>query len=643
MPTACSGLRFADCIDGVGGHNGGNGQIRVNSREGVMAPQQSDARVIKVTCKCGKRLGFPHIRIGKSANCPSCKRALRIITHGDGSDARAARGGLLIQKGPHHAGELVFLAGRLPIEAGKRSNKDLHLEGDLVSRDHCRLVPTDAGWRIEDCSSTNGLFVNGQRITGHDLKHGDRIRIGEYELTYLRVGAAKRKAPSTPKEPAAAPAPPLPSEMPQEPPPEDEPSADETYQTTENPVEAAPLVEQQAEPAVPATTAVSLGAGGVVETEETGEAPICPSCQKQLRPKAKICVDCGIDIETGRALLTSQETGLDGIYIAAESIIRVVSWVFWVGFYPIASEAFGTRKPYTTRAIAIVTVLVSFWFLAYEWSSSPRMRTMKNLMLWAGDAEPDPDMLFIFYTFTEYGDKYAFGRKLAEQEASQPELSDKDQILAAHNALAPEQQCLGKYQSYQLITHAFLHGGIVHLIGNLIFLLVFGSRVNALIGNVLTVLLYPALAIGAGLAQMASMSGQPPVPMIGASGAVMGLAGMYMVLFPVNQVHMAAWVRWGLIGGFQLSLKMWAVKGFWVVLFYIGFDVAYTIYEIEDAVAHWAHLGGFGVGAAIGLLLLLTRLVNARGGDLISAMFGRQAWALIGRPSHEVGILQRLP
>ncbi len=608
-----------------------------------MAPDQSGPRVIKVACKCGKRLGFPQTRIGKSANCPSCKRKLRIIAHGDGSNTRAARGGLLIKKGPHHAGELVFLAGSSPIEAGKRSNKHLHLEGDLVSRDHCRFVPTDAGYRIEDCSSTNGLFVNGQRITGHDLKHGDRIRIGEYELTYLRVGPAKRKAPSAPKEPTPELAPSLLSELPQEPSREDEPSPDEVFQTADDAGEMIPLTEQPAQAPAAATTAVSLGAGGMVEMEETGEAPICPSCKKQLRPKAKICVECGIDIKTGRALVTSQETGLDGIYIAAESIIRVVSWVFWVGFYPIASEAFGTRKPYTTRAIAILTVLVSFWFLGYEWSSSPRMRTMKNLMLWAGDAEPDPDILFLFYTFTEYGDKHAFGRELTAQEVAHPELSDEAQVLAAHNALSPEQQCLGQYQSYQLITHAFLHAGIVHLIGNLIFLLVFGSRVNALLGNVLTLLLYPVLAIGAGLAQMMSMSGQPPMPMLGASGAVMGLAGMYMVLFPINQVHMAAWVRWGLIGGFQLSLKMWAVKGYWVVLFYIGFDVAYTLFGIEDAVAHWAHLGGFAVGAVIGLLLLLTRLVNARGGDLISAMFGRAAWALIGRPRQEIGILQHLP
>ena len=132
-------------------------------------------------------------------------------------------------------------------------------------------------------------------------------------------------------------------------------------------------------------------------------------------------------------------------------------------------------------------------------------------------------------------------------------------------------------------------------------------------------------------------------PMVGASGAIMGLAGMYFVLFPVHKVHMAAWARWGLAFGFRLSLKMWAVRGFWVVLFYIAFDVVATAVGTESSTAHWAHLGGFIVGAVIALILLLARLLNARGGDIMSVILGRYAWALIGRPNRDLGFLQRLP
>jgi len=120
--------------------------------------------------------------------------------------------------------------------------------------------------------------------------------------------------------------------------------------------------------------------------------------------------------------------------------------------------------------------------------------------------------------------------------------------------------------------------------------------------------------------------------MLGASGAIMGLAGMYFVLFPVHKVHMAAWLRWGFFLPIHLELGMFAVRGFWVVLFYIAFDVAFTALGAEDDVAHWAHLGGFLAGAGLALVLLFSRLVNARGGDILSAVLGRHAWALIGKP-----------
>jgi membrane associated rhomboid family serine protease len=211
--------------------------------------------------------------------------------------------------------------------------------------------------------------------------------------------------------------------------------------------------------------------------------------------------------------------------------------------------------------------------------------------------------------------------------------SDEEIILAAHNALPAEQQCVGHYRPSQLITHAFLHGGLLHLAGNLLFLLVLGSRVNALVGNVATVVLYPLLGAVAGLAHMRSVADGPLQPMVGASGAIMGLAGMYLVLLPIHKVHMAAWMRWGLIGGFRLHSTVFAVRGFWVVLFYIAFDVVFTVLAIKDTTAHWAHLGGFIAGAALALLLLVARVVNCRGGDIVSAILGPRAWLFISRPN----------
>jgi membrane associated rhomboid family serine protease len=190
------------------------------------------------------------------------------------------------------------------------------------------------------------------------------------------------------------------------------------------------------------------------------------------------------------------------------------------------------------------------------------------------------------------------------------------------------------HRTYQLFTHALLHADPLHLASNLLFLFVFGTRVNALIGNVLTAILYPLLAVLAAVSQLAATKSEDVViPNLGASGAVMGLAGMYFVLMPTAKVHMIAWWRWGLLRWFELNLKQWAVRGFWVVLFYLSFEVIYTAVGMEDDVAHWAHLGGFLFGAVIALILLLSRLVNARGGDLLSAMLGKAAWKLLGKPN----------
>jgi membrane associated rhomboid family serine protease len=343
----------------------------------------------------------------------------------------------------------------------------------------------------------------------------------------------------------------------------------------------------------------------------TGGGRMCPGCGNPMSAEAKICTDCGIDLKTGRSLLTTQDENLDEIYAFAERAIWVVSWIIWLGVYPIASEAFGLAKPYVTRGLVIVTVAVSLLFLVTMWFDLPAAESCVKLMHWTGKGVPEIS-----------------ARTVSEYVAENPELTSEQ----AREQLEAQYATVSEYHPYQLLTSAFLHGGLIHLAGNMLFLLVFGSRVNALIGNLWMLGLYPLFAIVSSIAHGISMAGGPPTPSLGASGAVMGLAGMYLVLFPVHRVHMALWMRWGLIGGFHLSLKSFAVRGFWVVLFYIAFDVVYTIFRLEDDVAHWAHLGGFIAGIATAAILLLARLINARGGDLFSVILGRHAWALVGRP-----------
>lgn len=468
---------------------------------------------------------------------------------------------------------------------------------------------------------------------------------------------------------------------------------------------------------------------------------ICPSCRRGLPAGTKICVACGINVKTGRSLITAEESHLDKAEDTARKSLTILAWLSPIGFCPIASEGFGKWKPWTVRAIAIVTIVISLWFGVYERIDSPKMMSMKNLMLWSGDKDPSALRVYLGYAESNLGDRVAFMAKLDELRAaakspndqtkaekpdaaadkhlkkieaeedgdqnseepqdadaessdetalpmyglphdqaseeydedaededfSQESASDSktkapkngmdeevdlsnpiiqqivnqiygltrddyDRILVAHHSLAPQQQCLGTYHSYQLLTNAFLHGGILHLVGNLVFLMVLGGRVNALIGNVYSSILYPIFAIIASVAHMLSMSHGVIGAAVGASGAIMGMAGMYLVLFPVNKIHMAAWIRWGLMSGFRVSMGTFALRGFWVVLFYIALDILHTVLQSKDGVAHWAHLGGFIAGVVFAIILLTTRLLNARGGDIFSVILGKRAWAIVGKP-----------
>jgi membrane associated rhomboid family serine protease len=312
----------------------------------------------------------------------------------------------------------------------------------------------------------------------------------------------------------------------------------------------------------------------------------------------------------------------------AHGVVKAISWLIPLGIYPVYSEAMGRHKPYATWGIAAVTVLVSIWFLALQWSGSTQMRVAKNLMLWGGKARPEPLRIQLLYEYTSYGDAEAF---YARREALSSTTPEDELDVAALNALTPEQRCFGEYRHVQLITHALLHGGILHLAGNMLFLLVFGSRVNAAIGNILTAILYPILAIAAALTQLATMGAGPPSAMLGASGAVMGLAGAYLLLYPVHKIYMVIWMRWGLLMGFRLSYKYFALRGFWVVLFYIMFDVIAVSLMMATGTAHWAHIGGLIWGIVFAFVLLAGRIAYSRS-DVLSLVLGRHAWPIIGNP-----------
>ena len=200
----------------------------------------------------------------------------------------------------------------------------------------------------------------GKRIACPGCKKAFSVSLDKFQAAAARIRSA-RQASAPAKAPAPAPLP--------------EPSALDDGPTELDlglPAEYdAGDASSGIAPGYPPASTESAG-GGPAAAATTAKSLICPSCGKGFPAGGKICVDCGINLKTGRSLLTSEDGHIDAAYEAAEKIITAISWLFWIGVYPVASEAFGTRKPHAVRGIAIITVLVSAWFLAYDWSDSPR-------------------------------------------------------------------------------------------------------------------------------------------------------------------------------------------------------------------------------------------------------------------------------
>jgi membrane associated rhomboid family serine protease len=341
---------------------------------------------------------------------------------------------------------------------------------------------------------------------------------------------------------------------------------------------------------------------------------ICPSCKQNYGPATKICVTCGIDIRTGKPLVTSRALDENDLAIRTDTWVRVLSWVLWFGLFPIASEAFGTKKAITIWWITGITVFTSLLFFIPYYTQGIESPGARPWVMWAGTTDNQADrMLHRFRSLTH-------GR-----------IDDDSLKVVVANRIANQ----GEFHAYQLLTQAFLHAGIMHLAGNLVFMLVFGIRVNELIGNLKTAVVYPILAVLSALIFLFAARNDPLIPSLGASGAIMGLAGMYFVFFPVQKVHMVFWMRLGFIFRWRLYYKMFRMSGFWLLVLWVGLnDLLPTLLhgsQTGDGVAHWAHLGGFISGFVIAIVLLVTRQVNANGSDILSMMLGPTAWKLLGR------------
>jgi membrane associated rhomboid family serine protease len=154
-----------------------------------------------------------------------------------------------------------------------------------------------------------------------------------------------------------------------------------------------------------------------------------------------------------------------------------------------------------------------------------------------------------------------------------------------------------------LITSQFLHGGFLHIAGNMLFLWIFGNNVEDKLGHVRFIIFYLGCGILAGLSQW-FFSAYSVVPSLGASGAIAGVMGAYILRFPNAEVLTLV----------PLGFFMWTfrVPAFFFLGFWFAQQALYGVASLNvptnvgmqsGGVAYWAHAGGFVFGAILGPLL----------------------------------------
>jgi membrane associated rhomboid family serine protease len=159
-----------------------------------------------------------------------------------------------------------------------------------------------------------------------------------------------------------------------------------------------------------------------------------------------------------------------------------------------------------------------------------------------------------------------------------------------------------------IFTSMFLHGGLFHLVGNMLYLWIFGDNIEDTLGHGRFLLFYLVCGVAAALGQTATAPASQ-TPMIGASGAVSGVLGAYLILFPYAGVLTLI-----TFGFFFRIIKIPAllVLGFWIVIQLVNGAITFTgALRGEGGVAWFAHIGGFLAGI---VLLFLVR--PRRGGRL---------------------------
>lgn len=142
-----------------------------------------------------------------------------------------------------------------------------------------------------------------------------------------------------------------------------------------------------------------------------------------------------------------------------------------------------------------------------------------------------------------------------------------------------------------LVTSMFLHGGWMHLLGNMLYLWIFGDNLEKVMGHARYFVFYMLCGLAAGLAHIA-FNAHSSTPSLGASGAISGVLGGYMLLFPRNRVRV-------LTRGGVAAVPAFVMLGLWILIQFISGVGSMAHTEETGGVAYMAHIGGFVAGLVL--------------------------------------------
>ena len=215
-------------------------------------------------------------------------------------------------------------------------------------------------------------------------------------------------------------------------------------------------------------------------------------------------------------------------------------------------------------------------------------------------------IVFIVLQLPDADQSFTYGYSVVPQEITTGIDLVEPQVVEAQGEQVEVPQAPGPDPIFlTLLTSMFMHGGWLHLAGNMLFLWIFGDNVEHTMSQPVYIAFYLIAGLVGTFAQI-FVDSDSVIPSLGASGAISGVLGAYVVLFPRNQVKV-------FLGQFLRVVPAFVVIGMWAVLQFVNGIGSIAVSEQTGGVAYMAHIGGFVAGLVAGLIARAAGATNRIG------------------------------